>query len=561
MINKLKSILKRKYPRLFKRLKKIYRTFVKLPEENAQRCNIQSHSPEVAHVRKTNDIVENLITWSDRVNKILIVGRIREGDSIASHTNSFLNSIDYSAYDVFLYDEYSHNLYLCKSRTSFEFVKTCFATELDPAFFDIMFYVNVLDNCEENFPFEDRVPPNSPYLSFSYPVFDGTVPPEKWVNTLNMYFDGVIVPCNNLKNIFENAGVVKPVFELPIALDLGPYLERTIILRKRDEYIFGWIGTFEDRKNPFKIIEAFTEAFGNNEKVKLVMHTRFVDRKTQSGERFDKYTQSLPSNIVISEGVLPDEEIINLMSSFDTYIYVSQGEGYSITPRQAMACGLSVVLSAIPTHLDITDLDEQTGVFWVPATKEIDAVQPSLNNCICGKMFDIETEQLVQILKHVYANRESINKKENIVARQKAVKKYDISNQKFNYCQMVLPNAIRYAEYNRVCDDGIETNDMDLLLKYEQLIKHEKRNIVVCPAHDGGFCSVFNKWLSHLVYMSENTILIPDWRIKTLKAYVLNTFGKRKFTSFCYGTEEDGNIFFKCFCNPYKGLVSEEFLN
>ena len=558
-MDRVKNFLRTRCPRLHRFLKKLY---YKLKRNNTSVIAIAAQpSMGTGATDRQKTIIENYFLGEKRVNKVLIIGRIKEGDSIATHTNAFLNSADYSAYDVFVFDETTHDLYLYKDRNTVEYVKNCFATEIDPNYFDLLIYLNVLDNCTASYPFEERVPAKAPFLSYAYPVFDGTIPPKKWVNILNQYFDAVITPCNNLKSIFERAGVVNPIFTLPIALDLNAYKVKSKLPHNRDRNVFGWIGTFEDRKNPLKLIKAFQEAFGDNDKVQLYMHTRYIDRSTPAGKKFDAICSKLSSNITISEGVKSDEEIINLMNDFDAYVYVSQGEGYSITPRQAMVCGLPLVISAIPTHRDITALKEEDGIYWVAAQKEIEAVQPSLNNQICGKMFDIDVIELTRVLQRVYKERGQNSSRVLIKRRQTEAERYDTSNMKYAYRQVLLPSAVRYSEEERICEDGLETSDQDLLEKYRYFLKNEKRTIVVCPAHDGGFCSVFNKWLSHLVYLPDNVILIPDWRIKKLKANVLNQTGKAEFTSFCYGTERDGNIFLKCFENPYKDLVPNELMN
>lgn len=554
MVIALKRYLKLKHPKIFMRAKKIYRFFIK-PNKDSNVAVFppvmfsQNEAPVDSH---KNSLAQKILNNADHINRILIIGRVKEGDSIATHTNAFLNSLDYNAYDVFLYDEYTHNLLLYKSREHTEFVKNCFAPELDGSFFDVMVYTNVLDNLDERYPFRNRVPVKPSFLSFAYSVFDGTEAPKEWVNIMNVYFDGVLTPCNHLKDVFEKSGVTKPVFALPIALDLKPYTKGCTLPHVRKEYVFGWLGTFEDRKNPLKIIKAFRAAFGDRPDVKLRMHTRYIDETTRAGKELRKlYEGNLPSNIEISEGVYSDQKVIDLMCSFDTYVYVSQGEGYSITPRQAMASGLSMILSAIPTHCDITTLDQDQGVFWIPAQKAIAAVQPSLNNRVCGEMYDIDIDDLTKAFQDVYENRTQINSRANIAARISDAERYDTTNMGFAYRQIVLPNAVQLGCDNCLHDDCIETTDQDLLIKYRYLNQYTKRNIVICPAHDGGFCSVFNKWMSHLVYSTENTVMLPDWRIKPLKSFVQRTFDKKDFTSFCYGTEHDGNLFFRIFQNPY----------
>lgn len=65
-------------------------------------------------------------------------------------------------------------------------------------------------------------------------------------------------------------------------------------------------------------------------------------------------------------------------------------------------------------------------------------------------------------------------------------------------------------------------------------------------ANDGGFFSIFNRYISILACETDedpDSIVIPDWRISSLTEYL----GHKTFTSFCYGTENDGNIFLKIF--------------
>jgi len=80
----------------------------------------------------------------------------------------------------------------------------------------------------------------------------------------------------------------------------------------------------------------------------------------------------------------------------------------------------------------------------------------------------------------------------------------------------------------------------------------------VVLAHDGGFFSVLNRYVSVLAHELErdpSSIIIPDWRIEAL----VESLGTKTFNSFCYGTEEDGNIFTKIFKPPFD--ISEELYN
>lgn len=77
----------------------------------------------------------------------------------------------------------------------------------------------------------------------------------------------------------------------------------------------------------------------------------------------------------------------------------------------------------------------------------------------------------------------------------------------------------------------------------------------VCAAHDGGFFSVFNTFLSHLAWQQREDrchAVLPDWDVERflgrLEAPVL---------SFCYGQPGDGNLWTKLF-QPLFGATDAE---
>ena len=89
--------------------------------------------------------------------------------------------------------------------------------------------------------------------------------------------------------------------------------------------------------------------------------------------------------------------------------------------------------------------------------------------------------------------------------------------------------------------------------------KIRKKNINVLPCYDAGFFYIFNNYVSHLVYAEENEIILPDWRLSNLltEQTDLLAFNNFKLVSFCYGTEGDGNIFYRLFENPYPEIKSK----
>lgn len=481
-------------------------------------------------------------------NKILIIGRDRTGDSLAKHTQTFLLSLNYRASVVHFYDEYTHELYNYFGVNEYVSLGKCYITHLDGRNYDMMIFCNVLSyNLDK---VDSYIPFYKPLISYAYPVFDGTIPPRNWVNAINNNFDAVLVPVDALKKIFEQNGTFKPVFTLPLALDLRDHLASNL-QHDRQVFTFGWIGSFEDRKNPIKIINAFRRAFDGDKRVKLRMHTRFIDTRTQDGCAIQQIYKTLPENIEFTHCLLSDEQNIKLMQSFDAYVYVSKGEGYSISPREAMACGHIIILSDIPTHKCITTLDEDSGVFWCHAMHEVPAVQPSLANQVCGVMYDIEEDELVELMQKVYAQKDKLLTPKLVRQRQEVAKQYDLEHLRSVCRQLTYPYEVIKANDNSLYHDMLATNDNSLYEKYRYYMKKRAHYVKVLPMRDAGFFSLFNQYMSHLNYAEEHEMVIPDWRVSKLEMNVLECRGETQFKHFCYGSETEGNIFLQLFEPPY----------
>lgn len=488
-------------------------------------------------------------------NRVLIIGRDKVGDSIGNHTKSFLNEIDYNKIIVHLFDEYTKNIYEYSSRNERKIIWQGEISSLEGKLYDCLLFLNVLDY-GKNDKIEEKLPHSMPLLSYCYCVFEGSIPPQNWVNHINRYFDGLLVPIDNLKKIFLSYGVLKPIFTLPVSLDLNRYLKQ--IPKRNPIFRFGWSGTLDPRKNPVKVLKTFIKLFKDNPKVELRMHSRYLN-KSKYAQSFYKLIETAPKNVKFTNCVLSDEEHFNLMKSFDAYVFPSMGEGYSVTPREILALGGNVILSDIDAHKEITDLDEQDGVFWCRADIPVDAIHTTLNNQSCGKMLDIHEGDLERKMLKIYENRHNLSKKVKIQKRKDSVKRFDINSLKKTYMELLYCHQIVRGKDNLIHEEYLETNSSDLVIKYKYYLKKQGYSVTVDPMNDAGFFSLFNKYISHLAYADDNEILIPDWRSSQLRINKLNHSGMNRFEHFCYGKETDKNVFLKFFQKPYpENIVKDE---
>lgn len=491
--------------------------------------------------------------------KIIIIGRLKEGDSIGNHTTAFLNEADFSTNDIYVYDEYEKNLYRMKDRWNKRILWHGDICNFDCHDFDILFFLNVMDYGNDDNYIVRNLPKRMPLISYTYSVFEGTIPPKNWVNIINIYFDALIVPIQSLKDIFIKNGCEKPVFVLPVALDLNKHfsLEQ---LKSSDVFSFGFSGTLDPRKNPLKIIQAFEKAFSKDEPVRLLLHSRYKNKSAYAQEFMKELTQSNDDRIIFTNEMFSDEEHLAWLKNIDAYVFPSQGEGYSVTPREALACGKIVILSDIPAHKDITSLGCQEGIYFCHADIERPSIHTSLNNQICGIMYDTDINEIAKKMHIAYEERKQMLSQKMVEKRKNCVRPFTIENLKNSYSAVMNPKKIEFSDIDEIDNYTIKVSSNDFLKKINMLLLNKQLKIIVDPVNDAGFFSLFNKYVSHLAYADENEIVIPDWRSKRLKINKLFKTGTSNFQHFCYGKEEDGNIFLKFFKPPYDLNLIPEYI-
>lgn len=523
-------------------------------------CNYNQNQNQNYNTKQENiltlDVGDQDCIIAKKAKKILIIGRDKIGDSIGNHTKGFLLTADYSQAEFYLFDEYTNDLYKYESYNEKKFLWHGDIHDIDGRYYDMMIFCNVIDyGLGDGSDFVYKIPKKRSLISYVYAVFEGTVPPKNWVNIINCNFDGLLVPINELKKIFEANGVLIPVFVLPVTLNLKKYFSEFNI-QKNKKFRFGWQGTLDPRKNPKKVLQAFIDAFGDNNDVELYMQSRYVNN-SQYAQEFYKQVENAPKNVHFVNEMLSDADHFKLINSFDAYVFPSRGEGYSVTPREALALGKIVILSDIYAHKNICNLDEEDGLLWCKANIEVPAIHVSLNNQICGNEFDVSTEELVAQMKKAYEQRNILYKHEKVKKRKDSVRPYSIENLKKQYNTLLFPNNVKVSSNNILTDTTLETNSIDFQTKYNHYRATQKKFITIDPVNDAGFCSLFNKYVSHLVWAEKDEIIIPDWRVRQLKINKLKKTGKIELNHFCYGKETDGNVFLQFFEKPYKQIPNE----
>jgi glycosyltransferase involved in cell wall biosynthesis len=306
--------------------------------------------------------------------------------------------------------------------------------------------------------------PKESTIKIAYSMFETTGIHAMWVKILNEEFDAVVVPDSYLVDAYKNSGVNIPIFVLPIPMMLNDYLARPAHSESPSTpFIFGDASI---NKNPGVLVEAFAKAFGNNPNVHLVVRAISIASETRHiiHHMINHYGLT---NVTIEEGVC---SLIDRLASFDCYVNLSKGEGFSFIHREALALGIPVITS---NNTALTTVCNSGCVRVVPSNKKVPplAIYHMLfREDYCGDQFDCEVEDATAALLDVYNNYGKYIQK----ARQgrEWVQQYNVANPTLRreYLTLVKPEKVVLGNDNVIEGETIITNSSLLYQKYQQLI-------------------------------------------------------------------------------------------
>lgn len=279
--------------------------------------------------------------------------------------------------------------------------------------------------------------PEDAEIRVCYSMFESSAIPAEWAGIINKNFDGVWVPDKWLVDVYKNSGVKKPVNVLPLACDLENFLKQPLKQKANEVFSFGVSSGIWMRKNIVGVVEAFQRAFpSQHEKVQLRIHSRYgfppevrkIQQAINSDSRIDVFIQPLS-----------DKDYVSFMSSLDAYVLLSMGEGFSVTPREAMALGLPVILSDNTAHRAIC---ESGLVYAVPTMMEIRGYYEAFGKTH-GSFFAPDAAIAAQQMREIFENR---NELYNDAQQRRAwAEQYDTANLKATYIaavKKILANGI-----------------------------------------------------------------------------------------------------------------------
>lgn len=386
--------------------------------------------------------------------------------------------------------------------------------------------------------------------------FDSDELPPEWVIALNRRFDAAYVPTMSQQTLALESGVRIPVGVLPIALPIESLLAQPLRPPSKKVRV-GTVTAFHERKELERLTRAFLEEFAGRDDVELRIHSNLA-----FGDAFDRLKQTIAGSdfpeVNITNENLSVVERDNLLQSFDVFVNCSRGEGYSIGAREALALGKALVLSDIGAHRDVVD---SPGVFSVRAEQPIAARYPEIDNRVFGRQHRVTVEDLREGLKAAVSFVGSASFVPTARARRLRAADFSFTKLSIEYASVIDPEAEQTRVGAASVRSAVVWHPAGIAERVRSDLgsngsKLRPCNRVVIPAHDGGFFSVFNVYMSQLVWSLQDDrchVVLPDWD----QSRVADRIGSSERTSFCYGKWSDGNIWTHLFEPPFGISVAE----
>ncbi len=178
--------------------------------------------------------------------------------------------------------------------------------------------------------------------------------PRNWQSSFNYYQEIWVASGFCQESIAAQAPI--PVVKMiqPVLIDPAKVKpDRSRLGLPQDKFIYGFVFDYMSvvaRKNPLALINAFKLAFGDREDVLLLI-------KTINGTQVPDQVQQLHqaargSNIQFIDGHLARDEVINLVSSLDSYVSLHRSEGLGISMAQAMYLKKPVIATGYSGNME-----------------------------------------------------------------------------------------------------------------------------------------------------------------------------------------------------------------
>lgn len=241
-----------------------------------------------------------------------------------------------------------------------------------------------------------------------YTMFESDKIPDDWKEYLDAA-DLVLVPSKWCQDVFEKCGVKTEVVPLGYDDEAFTYRERPKKEETREDFVFLHYNAFNLRKGFLEVFKAFDQAFDPSEPVKLVLKTT-VDNPY---DRFPFINKDRNPKVIVNNEKMTDKQLADLCGSADAFVFPSRGEGFGMTPLEAMATGLPTI---VPNAHGISHYFNSDYMYEVKVKEMAPAIYSRYKGQDVGKMPICDVDDLARQMRYIYEHQEEAAEKGRLAA-------------------------------------------------------------------------------------------------------------------------------------------------
>lgn len=231
-----------------------------------------------------------------------------------------------------------------------------------------------------------------------FTMFESDKIPDEWLDDLDAA-DEVIVPTKFCADVFAKAGIKTTIVPLGYDASNFKYFDRKIPVESNEEFVFIHYDSFNIRKGFLEVVQAFNEEFKNTEKAKLILKT--VQHATSL-----PFIKSEYPNIEVVRGEFTERDLSDLLARAHCMVYPSRGEGFGITPLEAMATGIPAI---VPNAHGISEYFNSQYMIEVKSDARIPAIYNRFKNEDVGNMVVCDVKDLRKKMRYAFNNQKKMH--------------------------------------------------------------------------------------------------------------------------------------------------------
>jgi len=169
--------------------------------------------------------------------------------------------------------------------------------------------------------------------------------PAHWVAQANL-MDEVWTPTEWGRTVFLASGVTKPVYTIPLGVDLTTFTPGPSRQELNDRTVFLSVFEWSRRKGWDVLLRAYQAAFTPTDPVVLVLK---IDHRAPGNPLREMATflgDCAPPVAVLYNQTFSPTRMAELYRSADCFVLPTRGEGWGMPILEAMACGVPVIATA-----------------------------------------------------------------------------------------------------------------------------------------------------------------------------------------------------------------------